>query len=144
MKPINNKIKMTLVIHIPTAIDRLIRDNNKAIYYNEKCISVLGGHEIKSISKILEALYEHHLEHKDKEKIPGLTQEQIEKATGLSQSSVGPITWKLTPQFINIRTDTKIRMQNRAKFHTLNEYGVMLVERLIEKENKKQEKQANV
>ena len=136
----DNKQNMTLKVDISTCINRIVRDNNKAIYYNDDCICVLGGHEIKSIGKLLEVLYEHYLEHKEEGKWRGLTQEMIHDKTDMAGSTISQIAWKLTPQFVNVRTDTKVASVKRAKFHTLNRYGIMLVEKLIEKQATKSEK----
>ncbi len=114
------------------AIDRLVRDNNKCIWYSNDCISILKGNEIKSMSLVLTALYKHHLKNVDSDK-RGLTQEKLAEKTGLADDTVGRTVWKLCPQFINIKTTFRMHQLRKPKYHTINKYGIMLVKKILEK-----------
>jgi len=124
-------VSMRITIDMKAMLRFLSRKYIKAIRYTQDCIFILDMQEMTSASKILDVLYKHHVEFKDGGVIPGLSQEEIIKESGLTSATIGAITAKLCPPLIYINSPKGYIANSgkkRPRYHVLNEYGVMFVE----------------
>lgn len=133
------------LIDIKGAFNRLRRRVRKCIYLNENCFIKLRPVEMERISVLLLALYDDHLLHKGDTKYRGIKQENLSKCfipynkdKNARDRLVRVYGWMLAPQFVFIRS---IGTDRDARKFKLNEYGVQLVELLIEDAKKKEENQ---
>lgn len=125
------KPKYTIKLQIDSkkTLNRLIRKVDKAIYYNDNCICKLQSSEMITIDRVLTALYEDYILHKDDEEYSGIKHCILAEKIGMSKIALKATIWMLIPQFVDIRTygrDLKI-----ARKYKLNGNGIELVERIM-------------
>ncbi len=127
--------KMVIKLDMKKAIKAMTGKYNLAFRYNEYCVFTLNGKELNSVACILTALYNEYLEHKEADKILGLQQHELAKKAGLVPATIGLISAKLCPLFIYMNTPKWYIEGSYGKpvYHTINEYGIMVVQKLMEK-----------
>jgi len=128
------------LINIKQAIIRLKRSVAKCIYYNDDCFIKLRPIEMEHLTLILGHLYDAYLEHKDDATYKGMKHEElsnalIEKSKYKAQrrSTARSTVWLLIPQFVNVRS---YGYKRDARKYMLNEFGIKLVETLLEEAKK--------
>ncbi|MFA6089861.1 MAG: hypothetical protein WC755_08440 [Candidatus Woesearchaeota archaeon] len=124
------------------AYNRLRRRVNKCIYYNKDCFVKLKPTEMQGIETVLLTLYQDYLTNKEGyEQYKGTQTKQLAAGfdgkikTYLAQErAVRNAVWMLIPQFVNIRTyGMGFKVARRYK---LNQYGIEIVEMLMDDASK--------
>jgi hypothetical protein len=103
---------------------------------------------MEQIELLLTKLYTDYLAHKDDKNYKGMKHEELSEALiGRSKyraqrmSTTRSTVWLLIPQFVNIRS---YGYKQDARKYKLNEYGVKLVEVLIEEAKKPKPETENI
>jgi len=109
---------------IDISTKKLLQRGRKCLYYNKYCWFILKGDEIYSINKLLFALYEYHVNIKEKNSdlkdTHGITFTDIQNKTGLSPLVISRWVLAFCPFYIYMN------MVDRARFVCLNKKGVKL------------------
>lgn len=142
----SNAEKFTLSIDMKKAKQRLTRNINKCIYYNDECVIKLKRSQFMKFSHILMFLYNDYINHKEKfNEYPGMKQEDLAKSfmrPGESWDAatirigtnikIRTLIYYLIPQFINCVTRGK--GTRVCRLFKLNRFGIELVEEMLAKQ----------
>ena len=133
-------LDITERINYTKAINLMVRRINKYFYWNKECYAVVLGGEMKTLNRVLRVLYQNYLTQKNAgvteiKKMKWLKQEEVFTLSKGNQPAITAALWKLIPVFVHVHGKTRLGIKRKARYFSLNKYGVEMVEKMME-ENK--------